>query len=66
MSETYGAQFSHAGRAAIDYEGRLAVVRSQLDEAAWTAAWAEGRAMDSEQAVGYALEQEAALELHRT
>ena len=45
MSETYGAQFSHAGRAAIDYEGRLAVARSQLDEAAWTAAWAEGRAM---------------------
>ena len=62
MSDTYGAQFSHAGRAAIDYEGRLALVRSQLDEAAWTAAWAEGRAMDSEQAVGYALEQEAALD----
>jgi predicted ATPase/DNA-binding CsgD family transcriptional regulator len=60
MSETYGAQFSSAGRAAIDYEGRLAVARSQLDEAVWTAAWAEGRAMDSEQAVEYALEQEEA------
>jgi predicted ATPase/DNA-binding CsgD family transcriptional regulator len=57
MSETYGARFSHAGRAAIDYEGRLVIARSQLEEAAWTAAWAEGRAMDSEQAVGYALEQ---------
>jgi DNA-binding CsgD family transcriptional regulator/tetratricopeptide (TPR) repeat protein len=60
MSETYGARFSHAGRAAIDYEGRLAVARSQLGEAVWIAAWAEGRAMDSEQAVDYALEQEAA------
>jgi ATP/maltotriose-dependent transcriptional regulator MalT len=62
MSETYGAQFSHAGRAAIDYEGRLEIARSQLDEAAWTAAWAEGRAMDSEQAVEYALEQRLAPE----
>jgi predicted ATPase/DNA-binding CsgD family transcriptional regulator len=60
MSETYGARFSHAGRAAIDYEGRLAMARSQLGEAVWIAAWAEGRAMDSEQAVDYALEQEAA------
>ncbi len=60
MSETYGARFSHAGRAAIDYEGRLAVARSQLEEAAWTAAWAEGRAMPPEQAVEYALEQEDA------
>jgi DNA-binding NarL/FixJ family response regulator len=60
MSETYGAHFSHAGRAAIDYEGRLAVARSQLGEAVWIATWAEGRAMKSEQAVDYALEQEAA------
>jgi non-specific serine/threonine protein kinase len=58
MSETYGAQFSRAGRAAIDYEGRLAVARSQLDEAAWTAAWAEGRAMDADQAIEYALDQQ--------
>ena len=62
MSETYGAHFSRAGRAAIDYEGRLAVVRSQLEEAAWTAAWAEGRAMPPEHAVEYALEQGAAPE----
>jgi DNA-binding CsgD family transcriptional regulator len=60
MSETYGARFSHAGREAIDYEGRLAVARSQLEEAVWTAAWAEGRAMSLEQAVEYALEQEDA------
>jgi DNA-binding CsgD family transcriptional regulator len=58
MSETYGAQFSHAGRAAIDYEGRLNIARSQLEKAAWTAAWAEGRATSLEQSVEYALEQE--------
>jgi predicted ATPase/DNA-binding CsgD family transcriptional regulator len=37
-------------------------VRSKIDEAAWGAAWAEGRAMTPEQAVEYALEQEAAPE----
>jgi DNA-binding CsgD family transcriptional regulator len=30
--------------------------RARLDEAAWTAAWAEGRAMSPEQVVEYALE----------
>jgi hypothetical protein len=34
--------------------------RSQIDEASWKAAWAEGRTMTSEQAIEYALEQEAA------
>ena len=36
--------------------------RSKIDEAAWGAAWAEGRAMTPEQAIEYALEQEAAPE----
>jgi predicted ATPase/DNA-binding CsgD family transcriptional regulator len=58
LSERYGGHVVREGRAVIDYEGRLAAARSQLDEAAWTAAWAEGRAMGPEQAVGYALEQE--------
>ncbi len=35
----------------------LAAVRSQLDEAAWQTAWAEGRAMSLEQAIAYALEE---------
>jgi predicted ATPase/DNA-binding CsgD family transcriptional regulator len=61
MSEIYGTHFfTRAGRSEIDYESRLAAARSQLDEAAWAAAWAEGRAMDPEQAVEYALEQEEA------
>jgi DNA-binding NarL/FixJ family response regulator len=38
------------------YEGRVSAARSQLDEAAWAQAWAEGRVMTPEQAVEYALE----------
>jgi DNA-binding CsgD family transcriptional regulator len=60
MSETYGTHFTRAGHSLIDYEGRLDAARTQLDEAAWTAAWDEGRAMATEQAVEYALEQEEA------
>ena len=39
-------------------EPYLATVRSQLDEASWRAAWAEGRAMSMEQAIEYALSEE--------
>jgi DNA-binding NarL/FixJ family response regulator len=39
------------------YERTLAAARTQLDDAAWTAALAEGWAMTPEQAVEYALEQ---------
>ncbi len=39
-----------------DYDLNLAAARAQLDEAAWQAAWAEGRAMSMEQAIEYALE----------
>ena len=59
MSETYDTRFTRVSHALIDYEDRLAAARSQLDEAAWEAAWAEGRAMTLEQAVEYALEREA-------
>jgi tetratricopeptide (TPR) repeat protein len=38
----------------------LAAARSQLDEAAWQEAWAEGRAMTLDQAISYALEEEEA------
>ena len=40
-------------------EPYLAVARSRLEEAAWEAAWAEGQAMTFEEAVSYALEEEA-------
>jgi len=36
----------------------LEVARSRLDEAAFQAAWEEGRAMTEEQAIGYALSEE--------
>jgi hypothetical protein len=41
--------------ARIDYERDLSVVRAQLDEATFAAAWAEGRAMSLEQAIANAL-----------
>jgi predicted ATPase/DNA-binding CsgD family transcriptional regulator len=39
-----------------DDESRRAATRSQLGEAAWEAAWSEGRAMSSDRAIDYALE----------
>jgi DNA-binding CsgD family transcriptional regulator len=44
------------------YERTLTAARSQLEEAAWDAAWAEGGAMVHERAVEYALEHELAPE----
>ena len=38
----------------------LAAARSQLDEAAWQEAWAQGRAMMLEEAISYALQEEEA------
>ncbi len=37
------------------YQSQVAAARSQLDEAAFEAAWSEGRSMTPEQAVAYAL-----------
>ena len=41
------------------YQSQIVAARLQLDATAWAAAWAEGRAMSSGQAIAYALEQEA-------
>jgi hypothetical protein len=38
-----------------EYERQVAIVRAQLDEAAFTAAWTKGQAMTLEQTVEYAL-----------
>ncbi len=38
-----------------EYERQLAILRAQLDEATFAAAWAEGRTMTMEQAIEYAL-----------
>lgn len=55
MSEAYGAVVSSLVRFYTRYEDNLTTSRSQLDEGAFAAAWAEGRAMSFEQAVEYAL-----------
>jgi non-specific serine/threonine protein kinase len=41
-----------------DYEGYLATARVGLDEAAFEAAWSEGQAMSTEEAIEYALSKE--------
>jgi hypothetical protein len=38
-----------------EHERQVAVVRAQLDDAAFTAAWAEGQAMTLDQVIDYAL-----------
>ncbi len=40
----------------MDHDRGVETIRSQLGEAALRTAWAEGRAMTLEQAVGYALD----------
>ena len=40
-----------------DYENNLEALSPQLDEAAFAARWAEGRAMSMQQAVAYALQE---------
>jgi len=42
-----------------EYERQIGIVQAHLDEATFTAAWAEGQAMTLEQAVNYALATEA-------
>ena len=58
MEEAYGVHISPIALAQMEYEGRLAVARSQLDEEVWSAAWAQGKAMALEHAVEYALSEE--------
>jgi len=55
MCETLGARPPIAQGA--EYERTMAEGRAALGEAAFAAAWAEGRAMSLEQALEYALEE---------
>ena len=57
--EKMGMALSTFDLAASGYEQDLAAVRSALDRATFEAAWAEGRAMSSDQAIGYVLEEPA-------
>jgi predicted ATPase/DNA-binding CsgD family transcriptional regulator len=62
LSEISGGHIVREGKSTIDYERALTAARSQLGEAAWNAAWAEGRAMSQERVIEYALEREVAPE----
>ncbi|MFQ5874043.1 MAG: tetratricopeptide repeat protein, partial [Dehalococcoidia bacterium] len=53
LCEAIGAPLSPADRA--DYDRDVSTVHAGLDEEAFAAAWAEGRAMTLEQAIAYAL-----------
>jgi tetratricopeptide (TPR) repeat protein len=55
LLEAIGLPVTQFDRAHYDYEGYLAIARSQLDETAWEAAWSEGRAMTPDVAIEYAL-----------
>jgi predicted ATPase/class 3 adenylate cyclase len=55
--EVIGAPMWLAERA--EWERNVAAARRQLDDATWQSAWAEGRAMSMEEAIEYALEQQA-------
>jgi DNA-binding CsgD family transcriptional regulator len=58
LQEAIGLPLSPFDRAHPNYGGLLAPARSRLGEAAWEAAWAEGRAMTPEEAIEYALKSE--------
>jgi hypothetical protein len=60
LLETAGlVAYAHASD---DLHQRVAsAARERLGDKEWTVAWAEGRAMTTDQAIGYALEKEAAL-----
>ena len=59
LREQIGVSLSKFDLANSDYELDVAAVRSVLSETSFDAAWAEGRAMSSERAVKYALEEPA-------
>jgi hypothetical protein len=58
LSEEMGAP-PESGESALQ-EPYLAAARSQLDEASWQEAWAQGQAMTLEEAISYALDEEEA------
>ena len=60
LRERMGMALSKFDLAASGYERDLAAVRSELGEASFKAAWAEGRAMSPEEATEYALEERMA------
>jgi non-specific serine/threonine protein kinase len=59
LQANVGIRVAAVSRAVTNYEHHLSMARKQRGEAAFAAAWAEGRAMSEEEAVAYALEHDA-------
>ncbi|HSK84708.1 MAG TPA: BTAD domain-containing putative transcriptional regulator [Rubrobacter sp.] len=55
LREVFGLPLTPMVRDRYDYEGYLAAACAGLEEAAFEAAWSEGRAMSPQQAIEYAL-----------
>ncbi|MBA2782529.1 MAG: hypothetical protein H0T74_06350 [Rubrobacteraceae bacterium] len=58
MQEAYGVYVTAIAHTITNHEARLAAARSQLEEEAWSGAWAEGKAMPLERAIEYALSED--------
>jgi ATP/maltotriose-dependent transcriptional regulator MalT len=58
IEENFGNRMTPAGLTLAGYESHLALARSRLEEEGFAAAWAEGKAMSTEEAVGYALSED--------
>jgi non-specific serine/threonine protein kinase len=58
MQEVYGVHVTAIAHTITDHEARQAAARSQLEEEAWSGAWADGKAMPLERAIEYALSEE--------
>jgi predicted ATPase/DNA-binding SARP family transcriptional activator/DNA-binding CsgD family transcriptional regulator len=59
VREAAGLHLTALARTGTNYEAHLEAARSRLGEAAFAGAWAEGRAMPQEEAIEYALSEEA-------
>lgn len=58
VRDAAGIELPPLGRAATNYEGRLAAARTELGEEAFDTAWEEGRTMSAEEAARYALSED--------
>jgi len=62
LEKIEAAAYIYAPESSV-YQDQVSAARAQSDEEAWEAAWAEGRAMNSEEAIKYALLEEEEQEL---
>jgi hypothetical protein len=59
LRETIGTPMSPASRAQYDYDRHVAAVRAALGQEAFRTTWAQGRTMTLEQAIAYAMNDDA-------